>query len=233
VAVLATLLTTGTALADDVILKSGGKVSGRIVSRTATSIEVDVGAGRITVPVSSVVRIEEGRSPLQEYEERAGRTAAGDVDAWLALGDWASDQGLSSQAREAWNRALAAAPDNPRANAALGNAQVNGHWMSEDDAYRARGYVKFEGDWMTPAEHDAILSQRAHDDEQERRTRESEQRAKDAEARAAEAEARARQAEEEADQAQDGLPMWYGWGVGPVAWRSGPVVTPYRGGVRR
>ena len=48
--------------ADEVFLKSGGQLSGRIVSRTATTIEVDVGAGRIGVPVSSVVRIEEGRS---------------------------------------------------------------------------------------------------------------------------------------------------------------------------
>ena len=67
------------AAADEVFLKGGGQLSGRIVSRTATTVEVDVGAGRIGVPASSVVRIEEGRSPLQEYEERAGRLAAGDV----------------------------------------------------------------------------------------------------------------------------------------------------------
>src|SRR5262249_39069646 len=167
--------------ADEVILKSGGRVSGRVVSRTATTVEVDVGAGRIAVPTSSVVRIEEGRSALQEYEERAGRIPAADANAWIALGDWASDQGLSSQAREAYHRALAAAPDDPRANTALGNVQVSGRWVSEDEAYRAKGYVKFEGEWMTPAEHDAIQRERAAEAEQEHRRLEGEQRTREAE----------------------------------------------------
>jgi len=48
--------------ADDVLLKGGGKISGRILSRTATSVEVDVGAGTVTVPMTSVVRIEVRRS---------------------------------------------------------------------------------------------------------------------------------------------------------------------------
>src|SRR5262245_742155 len=105
--------------ADEVFLKSGGQLSGKVVNRTATSVEIDVGAGRITVPMSSVVRIQDGRSALQEYEERAGRLAAGDVDGWIALGQWASDHALGTQAREAYHRALAAAPGDPRANQAL------------------------------------------------------------------------------------------------------------------
>jgi hypothetical protein len=234
---LGAALAAGAASADEVILKSGGKVSGRVVSRTATTVEVDVGAGRISVPASSVVRIEEGRSALQEYEERAGRVASNDVQGWLALGDWAAGQGLSSQAREAYNRARSASPNDARANEALGNVQVGGQWMSEDDSYRAKGYVKFEGEWMTPNEQEAILRGRAAEAEQERQYQEGQQRAREAEARAQEAEARARKAEAEAQEAQEaneGLPLWYGWGVGPSAWPSGPIVTPYVGpGVRR
>ncbi len=216
------------ASADEVFLKSGGQLSGRIVSRTATTVEVDVGAGRITVPASSVVRIEEGRSALQEYEERAGRVPAGDVEGWLALGEWASARGLGSQAREAYHRALSASPNDPRANAALGNVQMGGRWVSEDESYRARGYVQFEGEWITPAEHEAILRERAAEAEQERKYREGELRAREAEARAQEAEARARKAEAEAAEAQEsseGLPMWYGWGAGPAVWPTGPIVT--------
>jgi len=58
VVVLAAALVPAAGQADEVYLKSGGQLSGRIVSRTATSVEVDIGAGRITVPASSVVRIE-------------------------------------------------------------------------------------------------------------------------------------------------------------------------------
>ena len=72
---------------------------------------MDIGAGRIAIPTSNVVRVEEGHSPLQEFEDRAGRIPANDVEGWLALGDWADAQGLGTQAREAYNRALSASPD--------------------------------------------------------------------------------------------------------------------------
>jgi hypothetical protein len=112
---LAAAMLPRAAAADEVYLKSGGQLSGRIVSRSAGMIEVDIGAGRIAVTESSVLRIEEGRSPLQEFEERAAHIPASDVQGWLALGDWATGAGLSSQAREAaYNRAERVAQRRPR-----------------------------------------------------------------------------------------------------------------------
>ncbi len=221
---LAAVLLTRAASPDEVFLKGGGQLSGKIVSRTATTIEVDVGAGKIGVPASSVLRIEEGRSPLHEFEDRAGKLAAGDVDGWIALGDWAKDRGLSTQAREAYHRALAASPLDPRANEALGKVQLDGRWMSEDESYRAKGYVQYEGEWITPAEQQALQRERAAEDQRDRERREAETRVREAEARADEAEARAREAE--AQQASDGVPLWYAWGGGPVYWPTGPIVTP-------
>jgi hypothetical protein len=171
-----------------------------------------------------VLRIEEGRSPLHEYEERAGRIAAGDADGWIALAQWAEGKGLGTQAREAYHRALAASPDDPRANAALGNVRMGGRWVSEDESYRARGYVQYEGEWVTAAERDAMERAHAAEDERERERRAADQRVREAEARAAEAEARAREAE--AQQATEGIPLWYGWAPGPVSWPVGPIVRP-------
>jgi hypothetical protein len=222
------LAVASAAAADEIHLKSGGKVSGRIVSRTAESIEVDVGAGKITVPTSHVVRVEEKRSALHEYEEKASKLPAGDADAWIALGDWASAMGLGTQAKEAYNRALAAAPGDPRANAGVGNVQVDGRWVSEDEGYKAKGYVNYQGHWMTPNEHQALLAQMAAETESERIRQESEMRVREADARAAEAEAAARKAEADAAQQAEGLPLWYGWGAGPVAWPTGPIVAPVR-----
>jgi hypothetical protein len=224
-------LLCGTASADEVFLKGGGQLSGRVVSRTATKVEVDVGAGRISVPTSSVVRIEEGRSQLQQYEERAGALAAADADGWIALAQWAEAKGLGTQAREAYHRALAASPTDARANEALGNVQLNGRWVSEDEGYRARGYVKLEGEWMTTAEQETILRERAAQDERDRARREAEARTREAQARAEEAEARAREAEARAQQTteestSDGIPLWYAWGGGPAYWPSRPAATP-------
>jgi hypothetical protein len=221
---LAAVLLAGVAAADEVYLKGGGRLSGRVVSRTESAIEVDVGAGRIGVPTSSVLRIEEGRSPLHEFEERAGRLSAGDVDGWVALGDWASEKGLGTQAREAYNRALAASPDDTRANEALGRVRMDGRWVSEDESYRARGYVQYEGEWVTAAERDASERARAAEDERELERQEADRRVREAEARAAEAEAKAREAE--AQEASEGIPLWYGWAPGPAYWPVGPIVRP-------
>jgi len=221
---LTVVLVSGSAAADEVFLKSGGQLSGRVVSRTATAVEVDVGAGKITVPASSVLRIEDGRSPLQEYEERAGTLAAGDADGWVALGQWAESRGLSKQAGEAYHRALAASPLDPRANEGLGNVLVDGRWVSEAEAHRAKGYVQFEGEWITPAEHEAILKQRAAEDARDSERRESERKVREAEARADEAEARAKEAE--AQTASEGIPLWYGWAPCANCWPPGPDVRP-------
>jgi len=223
------LLLPAVSRADDVYLKGGGKVSGRVVQRTATSVEVDVGAGKVTVPADRVERIEERRSALDDYYDRAGRLAATDAGGWLALGRWASDQGLSSQAREAYTRVLAVAPNDPEANSALGRVSVDGRWVTEEESYRARGYVELDGDWMTPAERDAILRERAATEAADRRQVESEARVRDAEARAREAEARAAEAEAAAaEPAQEGIPLWWGWGPGPVMWPTQPVSGPSR-----
>jgi hypothetical protein len=214
------------ASADEVYLKSGGQLSGRIVSRSASTIEVEVGAGTIKVPASSVARIEEGRSALEEFEQRAGGLAAGDAPGWVALGDWASARGLGTQARQAYERAVSASPGNARANEALGRVQVGGRWVTEEEGYRAKGFVQFEGEWMTPEEQRSIQAQRALEDQQSRQRREADARVREAEERAREAEARAKEAEASAQDASEGLPLWYGWGAGPVEWPTGPIVRP-------
>jgi hypothetical protein len=196
------------AFSDEVLLKGGGKISGRILSRTDTAVQVDVGAGIITVPMASVLSIEQKRSVLDEYEERAARLKDNDVQGWLQLARWALSQGLGTQARRGYERVLGVEPQNVEANQALGRVLVDGRWVPEQEVHRARGMVQFEGAWMTPTERDAIL--------EERDTRfndllrlDAERRARDAELRAAEAEARA-QATLDASSAGS-IPLW-GWG---------------------
>ncbi|HSF14795.1 MAG TPA: hypothetical protein VLK65_04520 [Vicinamibacteria bacterium] len=53
-------------LTDTVYLKSGGKVSGRIVTKNETEVQVEVGRGNRHSPLAKVDRIVEGRSALDE-----------------------------------------------------------------------------------------------------------------------------------------------------------------------
>ena len=148
------------AVADVVYLRHGGKLEGRIVQRSETSVEIDIGAGTMTFPMSSVDRIEEGRSPLDEYDERAAALDANDGSGWLALARWAARAGLGTQSTRAYRHALDLDPNDPEANRALGRETVDGRWMTQEEAYRARGYVSFEGQWMTPGEQESILRSR-------------------------------------------------------------------------
>jgi hypothetical protein len=213
-AVLAASIVAATAATDDVLLRGGGRVSGLVVERGADAIVVETGPGRITLPVRLVERIVEGRSPIEAYHERAASLAASDVEGWIALARWAADRRMATLAREAWLRALAADPSHPSANAALGRAQVDGVWMGEDEAYRARGYVPFDGRWVTPAEHEALVREREEERESDRQRRETDRRVREAEERAREAEGRAREAEA-AQQPAEGIPYW-GWGGGAL-----------------
>jgi hypothetical protein len=225
---LAVALAPGGASADDVYLKGGGRISGRITHQTDAMVEVDVGAGLVSVRMESVARIEKGWSKLDEFDERAAKLGPRDREGWLALGRWASSQGLGVQARRAYEHVLTFAPSDPEANRALGRVDLDGRWVPEDEAYAARGYVRFEGEWLTPAEREAVLAERAAQAEAERKQIENDARVRDAELRAEEAEARAAEAEQRAaEQTVVGIPIWWGaWGPGPPIWPPAPPHPP-------
>lgn len=211
--------------ADEVHLKGGGRLTGEIVEQTAENITVDIGAGRMTVKMSTVVSIDKSASPLQEYRERAAKLGPGDVEGWRTLARWASDQGLGTQAREAYSRVTALLPDDPEANRGLGLVQHDGRWMTEEESFLARGFVKFEGDWMTPGEKQAIVAER-------QAAEAAESRALAAQIQADQAAAEARREQEAAEHDDfwdDSLPQlgdavyWGGYGYTPTLWPVQPI----------
>jgi len=217
-------LSAATVSPDEIFLRGGGRVSGVVVERTSQAIVVETGPGRVTLSMALVEKVVEGRSALEAHHERAAALEPGDVEGWAALARWAAVRDLLTQSREAWQRVLAADPSHPEANAALGRVEVDGTWMGEAEAYRARGYVSFEGRWVTPAEHEALVRERALEEQAARERREAELRVREAEARAREAEARALEAEAAAQPADEGIPLWWGWGWGGYLPPTGPWV---------
>jgi hypothetical protein len=198
----ALLLSAASVLADEVYLKSGGRIRGIVTDESPESVEVEIGAGRVAVARSKVARIVRAQSPLATYQSRVAGMARGDLQGWLDLASWASDAELSTQAREAYLHVLELQPDNAVARRALGEVLLGDRWMSEDEAMLARGFVRLDGRWITPQERDFILGER------EAARREGLDLAKEraslaeAEARAREAEARARMAEVDAKRAE-------------------------------
>lgn len=224
-AVLLLLLTSGPLLADEVYLKGGAKLSGRVTEQTEERVTVDVGDGLVGFSTDRVERIVKGPSALDEFDQRASRLAAQDADGWRALGKWAAGKGLSSQSSAAYRKVLDVAPDDPEAREALGFVRLDGRWVTEEESYRAQGFVKHDGEWMTPAEVQA--SQAAAEAEQARR--DAERRALDAELRAEQSRRDAEEARKEAQEAQDrsyyNPVYWGGFGYGVAAWPSSGSVT--------
>lgn len=223
----ALLLLPTLALADEVFLKGAGSISGRIVEQTGENVTVDVGAGQISVPMANVEKITKGKTALDEYDARAARLGPEDVDGWKSLGNWAAAQGLSSQARAAYEKVVAVAPNDLEARDALGYVRVEGKWMTEEEGYRAKGYVRYNGEWMTPAEIQVAKADEAADQAARDRERKENEAAAEASRKEYEAQLEAeRQRSEDDDWIEnDSYPVyWGGYGYGLTYWPSTPVV---------
>ncbi len=197
--------------ADEILLRGGGRISGVVVEKTDRTITIETGPGQVTLPLSLVEKVVDGRSVIETWQERSTSLASSDAPGWAALARWAEAQSLVTQARAAWQRVLTVDPQNAEANAALGRVQMDGTWLGREEAYRAQGLVPFEGRWVSRAEHDALLQQQVAENAAARSEREAEVRLREAEARAREAEARAREAEnavEDSSDGSDGIPIW-------------------------
>jgi hypothetical protein len=216
VLVAGVLMAGPAAWADEVFLRGGGSIHGEVVQRTAESVVMEVGPGRMTLPMSRVDRIVAATSDLSIYRDRAARLAAADVAGWLALARFAEDRDLLTQAREAYEHVVAVDSANAAANAALGRVRLAGRWVTAEESYRARGYVPFEGGWVTPEERSAALADRAAEARARELTAEADARAREAEARARTAEADARRAEAEAQEVGGGIPYPYVYGGGGI-----------------
>jgi hypothetical protein len=199
---------------DEIVLKGGRRLVGEIVERTSTSVSIEMAPGRVTLPLSAIDRILSGPSALSAFRQRASRLAPEDAAGWLALGFWARERGLATQATLAFERAVAAQPDNAQAQDALGHVRVGERWMTREEGYRAQGLVLFEGDWVTPQERDSRLAQRQMETETERQRIETDARLREAEARVRQAEAEARRADAEAAAAEPSMPVVPLWPYG-------------------
>ncbi len=211
--------------ADVVVLKGGRRISGVVAEKTARAVVLEVGPGQMAIPLAQVERIETGQSALAEYRARAASLSGGNTNGWAELGHWARGAELSTQSREAFETALAIDPSNASAHSGLGHVLTGGAWLSEADAYRARGYVRFDGRWVTPSEREEGLQERAEQARADAARRDAEARLREAEARADAAEAAARRAADEARASAETAGIPYGWVAGGCGWNCG---TPWR-----
>jgi len=217
----AVTLLSGVSSADVLHLKTGGRLEGVLVRETASSLTIDVGMGQLSVPRSSVLRIERSESALSEYRTRLAAVVPGDVHSLVELARFAGENGLRKESRLTWARVVSLEPGNVEAHLALGHVFVGGSYVDEAEANRALGLIYFDGRWMTPVEQAFLLREREQQIAYERRASDRRQAAREEEDRERRAEAAAERARAAAAYTS-GLPVW-GYGgstvlVGSPGW---------------
>ncbi len=102
VLVMALVLVISTAaLADEVILKNGDRVSGKVIAESESSVTIETGYGKLTIPRSDIERVERVNPYREEYVRRLAGLAAKHRE----LAKWCEENNLGEEAEE--NLALA------------------------------------------------------------------------------------------------------------------------------
>jgi tetratricopeptide (TPR) repeat protein len=141
------LILAAVASADEILLENGGKLVGR-ATRIGDDVVVTTPTGEFRVPASQVKSITEGRTVWDDYDEKVRAADLKDAKAQLELGDWCKQKGLTSEGRKHWKKAIEIDPDQADARARLGYIRYEDRWLTNDEYYKARGFVNRGGEWI-------------------------------------------------------------------------------------
>ena len=117
------------AMADEIILKSGGKLTGIVRSESDTKVVIEVAAGTASVNPAQIAKITKGATKLHDYYDREARAEDGKDFVLLAI--WSKENGYNRFYKTNMQKALTIEPDNETARRALGFQKHDGRWMTE------------------------------------------------------------------------------------------------------
>jgi hypothetical protein len=143
------------ALADVFVLSNGGRVTGELVNRDElprkTYVVQTADGARVTFEASQVRQVIRPRPNEVEYE-RIRSTYPDTVRGQWDLAQWCRDHHLTAQREVHLRRVIELDPDHVDARRALGYSKVDGQWATRDEVMTQRGYVLYNGKWVTPQE---------------------------------------------------------------------------------
>jgi len=142
------LLFAASAVADDVILKDGRVLSGKVSDEGKRYTVVDRDR-KYAVSKSEVARFVPARSFMDEYEARLEKLPYDDPEAIFEFGRWLAKNEWPTRAARAYEEVLELDPDHRGARRALGYKLYEGEWVGPEELNRRQGLVKFEGRWYT------------------------------------------------------------------------------------
>lgn len=144
------------AAADEITLRNGSVIEGRVVV-AGDEVTVVMDAGTITFKRSDIRKITLSPSAIQEFDEKVKSLKADDLDGRFKLAIWAKHRELDNRAKRLLEDNLGVDPNHADTRAELGYVKHDGRWMTQDEVRAAQGFVKFRGAWVKQTEAEEIL----------------------------------------------------------------------------
>ena len=140
---------------DQILLKSGNRLEGRIEPVEGGKIRVVVDEGQwVVVALDQIAERVSKVAPIDEFKQRAdqllerGRRDRGE---WIELARWGEERGLRRTSRRAWQEVMRIDPHHVGARNRLGYAVHENRWVRREELEN-RGLKRFRGVYMTDAE---------------------------------------------------------------------------------
>jgi hypothetical protein len=161
-------LSAGAPLRADVLhLTDGGRIEGRILARGERSVTIDTRFGRQEIERRRIARIELGRTPAEELARLEAEAEGAGAAKWWEIAEFAAKSGLRKDRARLIDKVLALDPEHEAANVAKGRVKHDGRFMTpaerdelvaraERERLRERGLVEHEGRFVTPEEKEHL-----------------------------------------------------------------------------
>jgi len=171
--VLVILATTATA--DEVHLKDGRILSGKVVKQ-GQAIYVTDRDTKHMLKAAAIKEIVPKKSFMDEFDERMAKLAFDDAEATYEFGLWLEENDWATRASRAYERVLEIDEDHRGARRKLGYKLYEGEWVSPDELKRKKGLVQWEMDGKWYTKHDLAEIKAAIESNEKFRQRVSEQK---------------------------------------------------------
>ena len=147
------LLLAPSALADEVHLKDGRILSGKVV-RSGKQVYVSDRDAKYVLKDAEIDKIVPARGFMDEFEERLAALPNDDPEAIYEFGLWLEENEWPTRATRCYERVIEIDADHRGARRKLGYKLFEGEWVSPDELKRKRGLVQWEVDGQWYTKHD-------------------------------------------------------------------------------
>ena len=150
-------LFAASAAADDLHLKDGRVLKGRVIEERTRYLVVDRDR-KYAIKKSAVVRLKRAESFMDIYDRKFEALPEEDAEAIYEFGRWLDANDWKTRGQRAYEAVLDLDPDHRGARRALGYRLYEGEWVSPRELNIRKGLVEFEGRWYTKHDHAELLA---------------------------------------------------------------------------